>query len=205
MKPVSGLYAPVAISSRSAVVLASSCNARSLPARARASEPSDRTRSISTPPPGALRLARHGGASAGPAADAGVALVEQRMVQHVVLADVAPYIRPAPVRQREHLGDTAPRDGVVLDHIGGRAAGRLILPDAADPGVVTHDGALQRLDLADPAAAIRIGLIQRTGVRGRPQLHEVETVVAGETVLERERFGKVKTGLEEQHRDTAID
>src|SRR2546425_13317213 len=53
------------------------------------------------PPPRPLGLAGGGGAGARPAADARVALVEQRVIGHAVFPDVAPYVRSTPVRQRK--------------------------------------------------------------------------------------------------------
>src|SRR5258708_20601353 len=52
-----------------------------------------------------FRSPRYGGSRARPATDAGVALIEQRVVWDRVLSDVAPHIGPAPMGERKHLDD----------------------------------------------------------------------------------------------------
>src|SRR6266576_6911192 len=60
------------------------------------------------PPAGALRLAGPRGARAGPAPDAGEALVEERVVGDRFLADVAPH-----VRSEEHTSELQSRRDLV--------------------------------------------------------------------------------------------
>src|SRR2546425_9522512 len=87
------------------------------------------------PPPRALGLAGHRGSGAWPATDARVTLVEQWVIRHAVFPDVAPHVRPTPVRQGEHLHDRSAVDLVILDELRRRAAGRLVLAHRADPGI----------------------------------------------------------------------
>src|SRR5437870_2679931 len=157
------------------------------------------------PPPGALRLARRGGSGARPAADARVALVEQRVVWHRVLPDVAPHVGPAPVRQRKDFHDRPTADLVVLHQLRGPTGAGLVLPHGADPGVERDDGALQGLDLAKKAAAVRIGLIEGTRVGERRELHEIEPVALGEAPLEFVSLAEVEPGIQKNHGHRAVD
>src|SRR5205823_9825483 len=93
------------------------------------------------PPPRALGFAGRSGPGAGPAADARVALVEQRVVRDAVFADVAPHVGPAPPRQGKHLDDRPASDLVVLEQLGGPTGVGLVLSHGADPGVERDDGA----------------------------------------------------------------
>src|SRR5437773_11567293 len=224
MKPVSGLYAPVAMSSRSATVRASTDSDGSAAASSSAAGCSSpaitRLTSVppcaaigvvselkglallldgegvepalglsgAAPPPRALGLARRRGAGARPAADARVTLVEQRVIRHAVFPDVAPHVRPTPVRQRKHFHDRSAIDLVVLDQLRGRAGGGLILPHRADPRVEADNGPLERLDLADEAAAVRVRLVQGTRVGQGLELDEIEAVPLGEPLFERVRL-----------------
>src|SRR6266480_3417240 len=113
------------------------------------------------PPPRPLGLAGGGGAGARPAPDARVALVEQRVIGHAVFPDVAPHVGSTPVSQREHLHDQPAIHLVLLDELDRRAGGGLVLPHRADPGVEPDKGPLERLDLADEAAAVRVRSVQR--------------------------------------------
>src|SRR4030081_1127697 len=73
------------------------------------------------PPPRALGLAGRRRAGARPAPDARVTLVEQRVIGHAVLSDVAPHVRSTPVSQRKHFHDRATTELVVLDELRRRA------------------------------------------------------------------------------------
>src|SRR6266576_4647865 len=157
------------------------------------------------PPPRPLGLAGGGGAGARPAADARVALVEQRVIRHAVFPDVAPHVRSTPVRQRKHFHDRPAVDLVQLDERRRCAAGGLILPHGADPGVESDKGPLEWLDLADEAAAVRIGLVERTRIGQRLELDEIEAVPLGEPLLERVRLGEMEPGVEEEHRYGPVD
>src|SRR6266852_4589038 len=113
------------------------------------------------PPPCALGFTGRRGSGARPAADARVALVEQRVIRHPVFPDVAPHLRPTPMREGKHLHDRAALDLMTFDDLVRGPAGRLVLPHRADPGVEPGDRPRERLDLANRAAAVRIGLDQR--------------------------------------------
>src|SRR5947208_1446870 len=56
-----------------------------------------------TPPPRALGFAGCRGSGARPAADARVTLVEQWVIRHAVSPDVAPHVRPGPMREGKHF------------------------------------------------------------------------------------------------------
>src|SRR6266850_483280 len=104
------------------------------------------------PAPGANVFARDGGAGAGRAADGTVALVVQRVVGHLEGADVFPYLALAPVGKWIDLDDT-PRGIVFLQLELGTRDG-LLAALAGDPGFLAFERALERLDLADMAAAL---------------------------------------------------
>src|SRR5205807_10643021 len=145
-----------------------------------------------------------GGPGARPAPDARVALVEQGMVRNAVFADVAPHVRPAPPGEREDFDHGAAVYLVVLDQLGGPTGVGLVLPHRAYPSVVCDHGALERLDLSDKAAAVGIGLVQRTRVRERGELYEIETVALGKAPLELVRLAEVEPGVQKNHRDGAV-
>src|SRR6266566_5479833 len=111
-----------------------------------------------------LRLAGPRGAGAGPAADAGESLVEERMVGDLVLADVAPDVVARPPRERKHLHHRVPVGPVVFEHFDPRACLTLIATHRADPSVEADERALQGLDLPNPAAAVGIRLVEGAGV-----------------------------------------
>src|SRR5438552_17639349 len=157
------------------------------------------------PRPRALGLAGRRGAGARPASDARVALVEQRVVGHAIFPDVAPNVRPTPVRQRKHLHDRPAIDLVLLDEIRRRAGSGLILPHRADPGVEADNGTLEGLDLSYEAAAVRIGLVERTRIGQGLELDEIETVPLGKLLLERIRLGEMEAGVEKNHRYGPVD
>ena len=123
------------------------------------------------PAAGARVLARADGARAGPAADAGVAPLVQRVRGHVVLAQVGPHVLARPGEQGIHLHEAEAR--VALHDAGRGAVVRLVRANRADPGLVSAEGLGQRLDLADLAAAAGLALPQRLAVEGG-LLREVE-------------------------------
>src|SRR6184192_3396013 len=243
MKPVSGLYAPVAMSSRSATVRRSTVRDGSAAASSRAAGCSSPaiTRLTSVPPCGAmvsmspltthlslltlygervqpalelpgaapparaLGFAGGGGAGARPTPDARVALIEQRVVWDAVFPDVAPHVRPTPVRQRKRFHDRPVIDFVILDDFRRQATGGLILPHRADPRVEADHGARQGLDLANEAAAVRVRRVERARVGQRLELDEIEAVALGEPLLERVRLGEMEPGVEEDYRHGPVD
>src|SRR5688500_10733321 len=93
------------------------------------------------------------------AADRGVAAVVQRVVGDVVLADVAPDVLLAPVRERSALElARMPAVGAQLRCV--RAGRRLLAPQAGDPGVDPAQRPLERLGLAHAAAGVRVAVPQ---------------------------------------------
>ena len=103
------------------------------------------------------------------AADRGVALVVQRVVREVVLGDVRPHVLLGPGGQRVGL----PQPVAAVPGELGRAGpvGRLVAADAGDPAVGALERALERLDLAQEAAAVGIRGPEAVDplARGRPR------------------------------------
>src|SRR5258706_1196112 len=104
------------------------------------------------PAPGANVFARDGGAGAGRAADGTVALVVERVVGHLEGADVFPYPVLAPVGKWIEFRDTPHAVEFLEVQIG--AADGLLPALSGDPGFLAFERALERLDLADMAAAL---------------------------------------------------
>src|SRR5207247_9820800 len=157
------------------------------------------------PAPGALRLARGGGPGAWPAPDARVTLIEERVVGNAVLSDVAPDVGPAPARAWEDFQDRPPGDLVVLEQFRRRAGGGLILAHGADPGVEGCEGPLERLDLANPAATIRVRPVEGTRVGERPELDEIEAVLLPTPLPYGVRLREMEPGVQEHHGHRAVD
>ena len=122
------------------------------------------------PPPasGAEVFTQTDGAGAGGAANAGVKLVVQRVVSHVVELDVMPNVTPGPVGQRiEFDGFALCQFGFIAQrHVG--AGARLFTAQAGDPGFFAFQGTLQRLHLADAAAGFAQGYAFVHGVFAFP-------------------------------------
>src|ERR1700686_871597 len=110
------------------------------------------------PAAGALLLARRGRPGARNAADRAVAGLVQRVEGDLVDLGVGPAPPLVPVGERVQLPDAVALRPLQLR--GGRAARRLVAPDSGDPPLVGPKRLEQRLDLADVAAAIGIGLPQ---------------------------------------------
>src|SRR5690349_10794001 len=104
------------------------------------------------------RVAARGWTRTWHTADARVALVEQRVVGHIVREDIRPDFAFAPKGQRVDLQQRVPR--APLHQLGRRAGSRLVTADAADPGVVGRQRLGQRGDLANGAAAVGIALVK---------------------------------------------
>src|SRR6266705_1181922 len=102
--------------------------------------------------PGARVLSRDRRPGAGRAADGTVALVVERVVGHLEGADVLPYLVLAPVGERIELDDAARGVEFLKFQIGARDG--LLAALAGDPGVLALERAIERLDLADVAAAL---------------------------------------------------
>src|SRR5213080_4411872 len=104
----------------------------------------------------ALLLVGCGRAGAGDAADRPVAGLVQRVVRDLVDLDVGPDALLVPVGERVELPDVVAVRPLQLR--GPDAARRLVAADPGDPGVVRLERLEQRLDLADVAAAVGVGL-----------------------------------------------
>src|SRR5262245_61855523 len=88
------------------------------------------------PAAGALVFAIRDWPGAGPAADARVALVVERIVGHVILVDETPHIFLGPGEERVDFDQV--ELGIPVDNIGTGAVARLIAANGADPGIVAH-------------------------------------------------------------------
>src|SRR6185369_2065343 len=85
------------------------------------------------------------------ATDAWVTTIVQGVVRQVAALDVGPHVLVGPIEQRADLPQTValiPRHGFAE-----RTLVRLFATHAGDPGTMAGDRALERLDLADIAAA----------------------------------------------------
>src|SRR3954451_21423780 len=104
----------------------------------------------------ALFLVRRDRAGARDAPDRPEADIVERVVGNLVDVDVGPHAFLVPVREGVQLPDVVALRPLHLR--GRRAARRLAAADARDPGAVRLEGVEERLDLADVAAAVGIGL-----------------------------------------------
>src|SRR5262245_54156362 len=93
-------------------------------------------------------------ARARPAADARIALIVQGIVGHVVIEQVFPQIALCPVGEWRDLDEAETR--LAPDNGRMRAGRGLIAAERADPGVRSVQRPLERLDLADAAALVRV-------------------------------------------------
>src|SRR3954454_7456740 len=85
------------------------------------------------PAAGAFVLAERDGPRAGPAADAGISLVVQRVIRHVVLGDEAPHLLLRPVRQGTDFHEA--EFFVPANDRDMRSIGTLVAADRAGPGL----------------------------------------------------------------------
>src|SRR5437667_7225107 len=108
------------------------------------------------PAAGALLLVGRGRPGAGDAADRAVAGLVQRVVRNLIHLDVGPDSLLVPVRERVELPDAVAIRPLQLRRR--RATRRLVAADAGDPGLILVESFQQGLDLADVAAAVRVGL-----------------------------------------------
>src|SRR4051794_8329018 len=99
------------------------------------------------------------------AADRLVAAIVKRVVRQLVLVDVGPHLRLAPVGERVGL----PQAVALVERELRREAPRVGLraAQAGHPAVHVGERALQRGDLADPAARVRVRLPQLGSVDRR--------------------------------------
>src|SRR5262249_37552277 len=103
-------------------------------------------------------LAGASAARAGLAADAGVALIKQRVVGYLVSVDIAPHVALGPIGQRVDFQEVVAR--APLHQLGSGAGGGLVAADSADPGAVGTQRISQRSHLANAAAAVGVALVQ---------------------------------------------
>src|SRR5437588_5120544 len=115
----------------------------------------------------ALLLARAHRPRARNAPDRRIAGVVQRVVGDLVHVDVGLDALCAPVDERLDLPDAVAL--APLDAPCPLARRRLLAADAGDPSVVALEGALERLDLADVAAPVGLGLPQPVGGSDRTE------------------------------------
>src|SRR5919201_3998681 len=108
------------------------------------------------PAAGPLVLAADDRARARHAADRGIALVVQRVVGNLVDVEVGLNALRVPVDDVLHLPDVVPFRPLELLRV--RARDGLLAADAGDPRVVRLQRTLERLDLADGAAPVRLRL-----------------------------------------------
>src|SRR5881392_2105060 len=135
----------------------------------------------------ALLLVGCGGPGTGDAADRPVAGLVQRVVRDLVDLDVGPDALLVPVGERVELPDVVAVRPLQLRGPG--AARRLVAADPGDPGVVRLERLEQRLDLADVAAAVGVGLPEVGAFalvllrdRHDPRLQQLEAVALDEPV-----------------------
>src|SRR5438105_4125251 len=103
-----------------------------------------------------LVLARPDGARAGNAPDGRIAPIVQRVVRNLVDVDVGVDALGVPVGERLDLENAVAIAPLDLLRTDSRRA--LLAPDARDPRVVAGERSFERLDLADVAAAVGVGL-----------------------------------------------
>src|SRR5919206_157175 len=126
------------------------------------------------PPACALALTRLHGPRARDAPDRRVPGVVQRVVRDLVDLDVGLDALRVPVDERLDLPDAVPL--APLDPARAGPGRRLLAADAGDPGVVAGERPLERLDLPDGAAVVRLRLpepLRRGDPPGRRQLEPV--------------------------------
>src|SRR5919198_4288571 len=140
------------------------------------------------PAPGPLVLAAGNGARARDAADRRVSLVVQRVVRNLVHVDVGLDALGVPVDDGLHLPDAVALRPLQLLRIG--ASDGLLAANARDPGVVRLQRALERLDLADVTAAVRLRFPEPVGWIDRPERLQLEVVALDQPIARLVRLRK---------------
>src|SRR4051795_1535638 len=131
------------------------------------------------------------------AADRRVAAVVQLVVRDLVTRDVVPHVALRPVGQRVRLPQAVAQ--VPVDLFGAPAGRRLLAPQTRHPAVHVGQRALQRRDLPDAAAAVRLARPQSVAVLGRLLLERDSAVhVDRDVVLRLERAPGVVRLLEQE-------
>src|SRR5438132_1744960 len=136
----------------------------------------------------ALVLAAGDGPRARNAADRGIALVVQRVVWDLVDVDVRLHALRVPIDDRLHLPHAVALGPLDLLRVGARH--RLLATDARDPRVVGGERALERLDLADVAAAVGVCLPEPVGRIERAERLQVQAVALDQPVARLVRLWK---------------
>src|SRR5436309_3690260 len=140
------------------------------------------------------------------AADARVPLLEERMGGDTVTLEVVERVLRRPRRQRVHLVEGTLLE--LLDDRDRRPRRRLIPPPTVDPGTHAREIALERLDLVDVAAEVRVARVEVEAVaRGelgarhdRLELDEPESQAAHDLVTVGEGLGEVEPRVDEHDR-----
>ncbi len=132
----------------------------------------------------------------------------QRVVRHIIAADVLPHIVLRPVGQRIEFSHTV--RFILFLHVQFSTCLRLCAALAGDPCLVTGKGAIQRLDLADPAAFLThlnavVKRIQAVlfnigsdSFRLRPIRRDVVIVGLFDTVQHAQRFSVQAPGFQRE-------
>src|SRR5437660_2959834 len=155
------------------------------------------------PPARSLALPRLHGPRARDAPDRRVPDVVKRVVRNLVDVDVGLDALRVPVDERLDLPDAVALRP--LDLLRVRARRRLLAPDARDPGVVAGESSLERLDLADVAAAVRLGLPEPVGWIDRPERPQLEAVPLHEPVARLVGFGEQHERVELDNGDVELE
>ena len=141
----------------------------------------------------------------------GIAVVDERVDQHVVVDDVLLELLVAPARQGRDL-DLALL-GVPADHRRDHAVVGLGAPQAGRPGVVLGQRVGERLDLAQLAAQVGVGLVEVLAVLGVLLGHALDGGDGEQVDRQRRLDGvagadgldEVVAGVEEDHVDAGRD
>ena len=144
------------------------------------------------------------GAGAGRAADRGEALRHQRMARQAVVDHVFLKVLAAPMGQRVDLDAVI---ALVLEEVDSAAVLVLEALSAGDPAVERCEGTLQRLNLADVAAAVGRELMERAvrvleadASRVRADGSDVaEVQLLGQLALVLQRLGEEHSRVDEEN------
>ena len=150
-------------------------------------------------------------AGAGPATDARIASIMQRIVGHVFAENAIPDVALGPGRQRADLHQAeflVPADNRRLG-----AGGALVAADAGRPGVETGRHAVQHRHLAVEAATIGVVLVDRPAMNRlvlrdrklRPLQVDDHAIALGDAITQLKRLRKLVAGVEIKDIDPRLD
>src|SRR5690242_4745834 len=150
-------------------------------------------------------------ARAGGAADGRVAVVDQGVHQDALLGDEVVHLLLRPADDRVDLDHLPPV--VPLDDLGLAAVAGLVPAHAGDPGVVVLQRPLERLDLAQVAAQVRVAAEQPRAERGvllldgarRGDVDQLDRVHRFHRVPGPDGLGEVVASVEEDHLYPRLD